>query len=140
MAFRFSTISIKALLIAMAVTALASGIFGFLFIFIISVSHGIKDAAEFHALVSPTVTLIVAVAFNVIVGVGMGYLAAFLAKRAEMLHGVLSSLFFVATGIYAVASGVAPEYQMRNIVFTILAPLFGLLGGWLRWRQVRAAQ
>ena len=69
-----------------------------------------------------------------------GYLAAYFAKRSEVLNAALSSYFCLALGV---SSLISRTEQMPTWLFVLLLPLSPLvaaLGGYLRLRQVRARQ
>lgn len=66
-----------------------------------------------------------------------GYVAARLAKHDELLNGLLSSFLCTAIGIYSVMSGKESESLIVQIFLLAAAPVFALLGGYLRQIQKR---
>jgi hypothetical protein len=133
------SVSFKALANAFVAGFVASLIYGFASVFILSKSFGINDALDLRAAIDSSPWVIAALcACSAAIYVGIGYLAAAIAKRAEMLHGALSTVPFILTGIYGVASGLAPEAATRNLILMAAAPLLGLLGGWLRQHRAQA--
>ncbi len=65
-----------------------------------------------------------------------GYMAAFFAKRSEILNAALSSYLCLAFGISSLLSG---NEQMPTWLFLLLlplSPLLAALGGYLRIRQI----
>lgn len=64
-----------------------------------------------------------------------GYVAAWLAKRDELLNGTLSSFLCTAIGIYSIASGKDSHAHWIQILILMSAPVCGFLGGYLRLRQ-----
>lgn len=82
-------------------------------------------------------------AAQIAVGVGCsilgGYLGARLAKHDELVNGTLSSWLCVGIGVYAMASGKAQDSVFMQLADFIAAPAAGLLGGYLRFKQVRGA-
>jgi hypothetical protein len=69
-----------------------------------------------------------------------GYIAAWIAKREEVLHGALSSYFCVALGIYGLFAGHGTIPLWMHVFGFTAAPGLGALGGLLRARQVNHAQ
>jgi hypothetical protein len=64
-----------------------------------------------------------------------GYVAAWIAKRGHLLNGALSAWLCLLTGIYGLFTIKAEgSMQMLQIVDFIIAPLAGMLGGYLRFR------
>jgi hypothetical protein len=69
-----------------------------------------------------------------------GYIAAFVAKRDEALHGALSSYFCVALGIYGLFAGHGSIPLWMHVFGFTASPALGALGGLLRARQTSRAQ
>jgi hypothetical protein len=69
-----------------------------------------------------------------------GYVAARLAKHDELLNGLLSSFLCTAIGIYSVMSGKGSESLIVQIFLFAAAPVFALLGGYLRQIQKRTGR
>jgi hypothetical protein len=67
-----------------------------------------------------------------------GWVAARIAKRAEPLNGVLSSFLCVALGILILRTGASSESAGAQILLLAASPAMGLLGGCLRFLQVRS--
>jgi hypothetical protein len=64
-----------------------------------------------------------------------GWAAARLAQRAESLHGALSSFLCVGLGIYAWIKGSPSIGTFQHLVFLVLSPALGAIGGMLQARQ-----
>ncbi len=64
-----------------------------------------------------------------------GYVAAWLAKRHELLNGVLSSFLCVLLGIYVLASGQDSNPRWLQLLLLVASPALALLGGELMRRQ-----
>jgi hypothetical protein len=83
-------------------------------------------------------------ATQLVIGVGCsmlgGYVAARIAKRDELLNGFLSSYLCLAIGIYSLAVGKGSGSLLLKVTLLVLAPGFGLLGGYLRQKQKRSDQ
>src|SRR3954452_18707753 len=69
-----------------------------------------------------------------------GYVAAYIAEHDELLNGTLSSFLCVIMGIYSIAVGhYANSRWMEAAILFAAAPICGLAGGYLRFRQRRPA-
>jgi hypothetical protein len=62
-----------------------------------------------------------------------GYVSARIAKRDELLNGTLSSIVCIGLGVYAVVNGTGQLWL--HLLYLLLSPAFGALGGYLRSRQ-----
>ena len=67
-----------------------------------------------------------------------GFIAAFIAKRMELLKGALSSFLCVGGGIFIMITGKGSDPIIIQVLLLIASPLMGLLGGYLRFLQVRS--
>jgi hypothetical protein len=67
-----------------------------------------------------------------------GFVAASIAKRMELLNGALSSFLCVGLGIFTVIAGKGFDPIIVQILLLISSPLMGLLGGYLRFLQIRS--
>jgi hypothetical protein len=83
---------------------------------------------------------------QLLVGLGCsvlgGYIAAWLAKRNELLNGALSSFLCVSLGIFTMASGKSSDRFWVQILLLVASPAMALLGGELmrRWRRAPPAR
>jgi hypothetical protein len=68
------------------------------------------------------------------------YIGALIAKRAEILNGVLSSFVCLMFGIYGMVSGMDISTPLARVGLFLLTVTAGFLGGYLRSRQVRKRQ
>jgi hypothetical protein len=66
-----------------------------------------------------------------------GYVAAVLARRAEVLNGALSAYLCVGLGIWTLLVGQGQLPTWLYILLLPLSPALGALGGYLRAVQVR---
>jgi len=64
-----------------------------------------------------------------------GYVAARIAKHQEILSGGLSSFLCVGIGIYSIIAGTDHNSLLVKVLLFIASPAFGLLGGYIRFRQ-----
>jgi hypothetical protein len=65
-----------------------------------------------------------------------GYMAAWIAKRGELLNGVLASWLLIATTVFSLPSLPSPATS-DAVITVIMAITFCFLGGFLRRWQVR---
>lgn len=123
-----SSVSVVGILLGVVVHFLAHTVWGF------ALALGLASAgvADWNLLVP------VNVAAGAAISTGAAYVAAYAAGRGELLNGALS-VFVAAAGGWLVTGGFArPEFGAEQIIALLaVAPLFGLLGGYLRLRQVR---
>jgi hypothetical protein len=62
-----------------------------------------------------------------------GYVSARIAKHDEVLNGMLSSILCIGFGVYAVVNGTGQLWL--HLLYVLLSPALGALGGYLRSRQ-----
>lgn len=67
-----------------------------------------------------------------------GYIAAWIARRHQLLNGALSASLSVILSIGSLALEFSHGAAAWYVVGIVLSPCFGLLGGYLRLRRVRA--
>ena len=67
-----------------------------------------------------------------------GYVAALIARRAELLNGAASAFLCVGLGIWTMVQGNEQVPTWLHVLLLPLSPGLGALGGYLRARQVRA--
>ncbi len=72
--------------------------------------------------------------FGMLCSVFGGFVAAWIAKHDELLHGCLSSVLCVALGIVGISLGWGNEPLWQQILLVAASPILGLLGGYLRSR------
>lgn len=100
--------------------------------------HSAKGSAAIASSIDSSAWL-----YGVQLGIGLacsvlgGYVAARMAKRDELLNGVLSSFLCTAIGVYSVMSGKDSQSLVVQTFLLAAAPVFALLGGYLRQRQTR---
>ena len=64
-----------------------------------------------------------------------GWIAARIARRAEVLNGALSAIACVGFGVYGMATRVDAVPLWQHLAFFVLSPSLGALGGAIRLRQ-----
>jgi hypothetical protein len=64
-----------------------------------------------------------------------GYVAAWIARRAEVWHGALAAWPSVALGLAALGGGTASKTAWSDVAAWVLAPVVGAFGGYLRRRR-----
>jgi hypothetical protein len=67
-----------------------------------------------------------------------GYVAGWIAKHDQLLNGLLSSFLCVALAIHSIVSGKSPALY-ADVSALVTSPIFGLLGGYLRYRRTSNA-
>ena len=66
-----------------------------------------------------------------------GYVAAWIAKRNELLNGGFSASLCVLIGLYSIFLGLNPSIPVAFEILSIpLSPALGVLGGYLRKKQI----
>ncbi|OGG44151.1 hypothetical protein A2841_00395 [Candidatus Kaiserbacteria bacterium RIFCSPHIGHO2_01_FULL_48_10] len=69
-----------------------------------------------------------------------GYVAAWIAKRNELLNGALSSFLCVLSGLAGLFMALNPSVPIILEILSIpLSPALGFLGGYIRKRQISSA-
>ena len=103
---------------------------------ILAGSSGLPDATQIRAVLENSV-LFKAGGWlaGALMSIGAGYIAAAIAKRSELLNGALSSVLCVALGLYSVLFSASGHSSWTAALDLVLAPLLGLLGGYLRARR-----
>jgi hypothetical protein len=61
-----------------------------------------------------------------------GYVAAWIAKKSELLNGGLSAFLCVSFGLYAIGTGKQNEPLWLAILLLPVSPALGAVGGYLR--------
>jgi hypothetical protein len=101
-------------------SVIVGGIFG---IIIVQLSGG-----NISILTTNTGVYLFIITLGEIVSIAAGYLAAKLAKDKYLLMGALSSILCFLEGV---ASIITDGFTFKAIIFLILTPLLGILGGYL---------
>jgi len=68
-----------------------------------------------------------------------GYVAAWIAKRDELLNGLLSSFLCVAIGLYSIFLGKGDQSLLAQILLLPTGAAFALLRGYLRQTPKRTS-
>lgn len=124
--------SIKSIVVGYLVFLLATAILGLPGGYLMAVLLGSEEARAMLTPLSPPMLMIMMMA-----AVCAGYVAARLAGEGELLHGALAILLGVT--LAAVFRGTEPDEVIKYVIYLVMLPLFGLLGGYLRLRQVSRA-
>jgi hypothetical protein len=134
---RMYSVSIKGIVLGSLFDLIATFAFAFLLGIYLAISHG----------GDPEATMLAAnsggwLAFSVIVAcvltVVAGYLAAWIAGRGELTNGTLSAVFSAAIMLPMTWDQPMPWSATVTVLMYMTMPLLGLLGGYLRSRQVNA--
>ncbi len=93
--------------------------------------HGAASVTE--ALKTSDVFLAASSIFGGLCSILGGYVSARIAKHDEVLNGTLSSILCIGFGIYTVVNGTS--HLWLHLLYLLLSPALGALGGYLRSRQ-----
>ena len=114
---------------------------GIVCVAIVAMSVGIDDLQNVTSAFESGKFRMLAAALGYLATVLGGYVAARVAKRGELINGTLCSLPCLAITILGFLndSPLSEGPLVGNFIEVALTPLAGLLGGYLRLRQVRNA-
>ena len=128
------SVSIKGILLGSLFDLVMTVVFGIVLVFVLTASNGGNADLDVFGRVAclPGGRWL---ALTVIAG----YLAAWIAGRGEMINGTLCAVFTTAIMIPMMAGQSLPWPMTIIVILCILTPLFGLLGGYLRWRRVKGS-
>lgn len=132
-----SAISIKGVVIGTVFDIVASGIFGVVFVMIYAATAGITAPEDLAGVATAPEFRVFSYVSGGLISIIAGYLAARIAGRGELVNGTLSSVLCVGLGLVAALVSHPPEFGIKEILQFAFSPLLGLLGGYLRLRQVQ---
>ena len=69
-----------------------------------------------------------------------GYVAALIARRAEIKHGASSAWLCMSLGVYGMIAHIGSAPLWQHTLALVLSPTFGAFGGYLRARQRRGRE
>ena len=130
-----SSISIKGIIIGALFDVVASVILGAVALIAIVVSTGVDNIENITNVANSGLFAVTGFAIGSGVSVLAGYIAARIAGRGELINGALSSILCVVMSAGLTLGTL--EMDAIKIVEFLMTPLLGLLGGYLRSRQVR---
>ena len=133
-----SSISIKGIIIGALVDFAGSRVVGIVLVAVLAMSGGIDDSQNAASAFEAGKFRTAAVALSCLATVLAGYVAARVAKRGELINGTLCTFSSVALTIFGFGYD-SDQRLVRDFIELAVIPLAGLLGGYLRLRQVRAA-
>ena len=130
-------ISVKGILLGALSAYIVSKILGLPILLYLTSKIGTPPSTAFGLIHFNKILLAEAV-INLMSAVIGGYIAAFIAKKNELLNGALSSFLALGLGVFSWFSSY-PLTNGKYWWFLVLAtyPLFSLFGGHLRLKQVR---
>ena len=131
-----SSISVKGVLLGALFDGVVSTVLGFVIVFTYAVWLGIADPDDMQRLTESSGLYALAFAASGLVSTIAGYLAARIAGKGELLNGMLATLVAMIVSLIIVLAMSSGDFSMLDVVGYAVAPLFGLLGGYLRFRQV----
>ena len=128
-------ISIKGIIVGMLFGFVMSLVLGLVMGFALAAMFGAESATDF---LSPTESgrMTAPLLFmDAIISVAAGYVAARVAGRGELINAMLANLLGAAIGMF-IAMSLTSDALVAGLIELALLPLFGLLGGYMRLRQV----
>lgn len=127
-------ISIKGILVGLVCGIVLSLVGGLVVGFVWGALYGPAAMADLAAIGAGTLTAPIFF-MDAIISVAVGYIAARVAGRGELVNAVLCNLIGAGLGVLVAMAG-PPEAMTSGIILLVTEPLFGLLGGYIRLRQV----
>lgn len=126
-------ISIKGILVGLVCGFVLSLLGGVAMGFVMALLYGPEGVDELMGLSSGTLT---APTFfmDAVISIIVGYIAARVAGRGELVNAVLCNLIGAGLGMLLMMAG-PPEAMTSGVILLATEPLFGLLGGYIRLRQ-----
>ncbi len=135
-------VSIVPIVIGGITDVVASGVLTLPVVIHVMVKHDLLRSAKSPAAIASSIHSI-AWLQGLQLGIGLGcsvlggYVAAWMAKRDELLNGLLSSFLCIALGVYSIISGKDSRSVVVQIFLLVAAPAFAFFGGYLRLTQKR---
>ena len=128
-------ISIKGIIVGMLFGFVMSLVLGLVMGFALAAMSGAESATDFLGTTESGRMTALLLFIDAIISVAAGYVAARVAGRGELVNAVLSNLLGAAIGMF-IAMLLTPDALVDGLIELALLPLFGLLGGYMRLRQV----
>lgn len=138
-----SSISIKGIVIGNLVALGTTLALGIALAVVLAAPYEMEDFEKAAEIMASEMGLAVGVGLTAMVSMGAGYLAARVAGKGELINGLLSSVLAIAVSSYLIIEALAcrpDELAIYDLADLAAAPLFGLIGGYLRLQQVRAGR
>ena len=132
-----SSVSIKGVLIGAAVDLGLTFLAGFAMVIAIVAQQGVDSLEALDDIVMPNSLVVAGYAVAAVTSAIAGYVAARIAGKGELLNGALSSFLSVAIVLVSLIADRSQAFGAGDAYDLVSAPLFGLIGGFLRARQVR---
>jgi hypothetical protein len=126
-------ISIKGILVGVVSGFVLSLVGGMVMGFVLAVLYGPDNVEELMGISSGALTAPMFF-MDAVISVAVGYIAARVAGRGELVNAVLSNLIGAGLGLL-MAMGMGPAAMTTGMIVLVTEPLFGLLGGYIRLRQ-----
>ena len=127
-------ISIKGILVGLVCGFVVSLVGGMAMGFVMAALYGPESTEELMGISSGTLTAPMFF-LDAISSVVAGYVAARVAGRGELINAVLCNLLGAGIGLL-MGMAMSPEALTTSLIVLVTEPLFGLLGGYIRLRQV----
>lgn len=133
-----SRVSLKGVIIGGITDLVFTMLLGVFLVFYIAAQLDVADPTEdqiMAAIRANALFYTLQVAIGAAGSIFGGYVAAWLAKRNELLNGALSAILCIAMGVYSISAGHASGALAETAVSFVMSPLLGLLGGYIRFIQ-----
>lgn len=131
-----SSISIKAVMIGAVVDTVASTILSFVIVIAFGVWLGITEPDQIQRLTESSELYLVSYFVGGLVSIFAGYLAARIAGRGEVINGTIATLVPIIGSLVICVISSPESFSPMVLLGYVAAPFFGVLGGYLRYRQV----
>jgi hypothetical protein len=131
-----SSISVKGIIVGNLTALLAGVVIGVVLVVMYAAPYALEDFERLEESISSGIGMLGVLAFNGIAALMAGYVAAWVAGKGELINGALSSILAVGSDIYNIVS-LADEFVIYDVADLALAPLLGVLGGYLRLRSMQ---
>jgi hypothetical protein len=124
-------ISVKGMVIGYLATLLASFVMGIPLGYLLAATVGPDGARELLAPPSFPITMLAMIA--AVLG---GYVAARVAGGGELINGALAVLFGSILAALFPGSHDSRDAAIQSVILVAVLPIFGLIGGYIRLRQI----
>jgi hypothetical protein len=131
-----SSISVKGIIIGNLTLLLAGVVIGVVLVVVYAAPYALEDFERLEESILSGIGMPGVLFLNGIAAVIAGYVAAWVAGKGELINGALSSILVIGYDIFTIVS-LADEFVIYDVADLALAPLLGLLGGYVRLSLMR---
>src|SRR5262245_690510 len=111
-----ASISIKGIIVGHLVGMAAGLVIGLAMVIVFAAPYEAENFDRLAEALSSGSGLAVGLALSAMIGIGAGYVAARIAGKGELINGTLSSLGYVAFGIYSFATSPGEEILITDVI------------------------